>query len=63
MSTATKEAPLRFDCPMCQFAYECGGSHAWHCDACGSSHDLRENAQFSLVRDDDSVNRAVTDSK
>ena len=55
-----KDGP-RFDCDMCQFAFECGGPRAWHCDACGSSHDLREGAQLSMIRDDQSLNQAIVE--
>ena len=54
--SAPERAP-RFDCHVCQFAYECG-SKAWHCDQCESSHDLRTGAQFSMMRDDGEVNQA-----
>ena len=56
----TQPAPPRFKCPTCQFAYECGGPRAWHCDTCGSSHDLRADSQFDMLRDDGSVNRDQT---
>ena len=61
--SAPERAPPRFDCPICQFAFECGGPRAWHCDACGSSHDLRDNAQLSMMRDDDEVNQAQAAKK
>ena len=57
--SAPERAPPRFDCPICQFAFECGGPRAWHCDACGSSQDLRDNAQLSMMRDDGKVSQAV----
>lgn len=45
-----------YDCDYCQWAFECG-SRAWSCDACQSSHDLRDNAQLTMIRDDGSVNQ------
>lgn len=48
----------RFDCPLCQFAYECG-SRAWEC-GCGRRHDLREDSQLALIRDDGDVNTLAT---
>ena len=53
-----KPETRRFDCPTCQFAYECG-SRAWCCDSCHTSRDLRVDSQFSLLRDDDSPNRGA----
>lgn len=53
MSTGEKEAP-EFDCPLCQFAYECG-SRAWEC-GCDRRVDLREDSQLALIRDDGDVN-------
>ncbi len=54
--------PKRFDCPSCQFAYECG-SKVWECDGCDTRRDIRPAAlgtgQLSLVRSDDTVNRAA----
>lgn len=58
-TTKDDDAPrFESDCPLCRFAYECG-SRAWHCDGCGSSHDLRRGAQFDMLRDDATPNRAV----
>lgn len=42
----------RYDCPACQFAYECG-AQAWECDACGTSADLRAGADQMLLFDAD----------
>ena len=54
--------PKRFDCPSCQFAYECG-SRVWECDRCETRRDLRPpdvgDGQLSLVRSDDTANKAA----
>lgn len=53
----SQRAPIRFECPTCQFAYECQNS-AGECVTCGCRRDLRANAQLAMLRDDGRVNKA-----
>lgn len=50
---------VSFDCPLCQFAYECQ-SRAWEC-GCGRRIDLREESQLTLIRDDGEINALATE--